>query len=258
MQFHEAYLVHNEANSHYRPHSHCFHEIVLMQNGRLRARVGNEEHVAVSGDILLYTARTAHEEWVESKDTVMTWTCRFSGNVFHPNEPVFRHDRNGRVQTLLAELSSLYTFRLYNRRETAREQECLDTLQALVDELNLLKSPGTAEVIERARAYIRSNLAQPFTVQELAEHTGFSRCHFSHLYRTITGRSPRDDIQCIRIEEARRLIETTRLPLREIAPRVGIANEYHLSRLLKSILGIGVRELRHPSTNSSGPSAEGN
>ncbi len=247
LRFRDAFLVHNDAGSHYTPHSHVFNEIVLVQSGRYRARLGNDEYIALPGDILLYTARTPHEEWVESKDTVMTWTCWFYGDVFEPDEPIFRHDNTGKIQTFLAELCSLYTYRLFTGHETAREQECRDILVALVDELNRTKQSGSADVIEKSRAYIRSRLAEPLTVPELARHAGLSRCYFSHLYRTLTGLTPSDDIKRLRVEEAKRLIETTTLPLREIAPKVGIANEYYLSRLLKSLLKTGVRQLRHAS-----------
>jgi len=245
-----AYPVYNEPGSHYRLHAHPFHELVLIHKGQYRARYGNDERIAVPGDILLYTAHTEHEEWVQSRTTVMTWCCWFEGDIFAPNEPVSRKDKNGKVQTLLAELSSLYTY-LITGGKASREQECRVILQAMVDELKRLKTRGTAEIIEEAQAFIKSNLAQPFTVEELADHAGFSRCHFSELYRDATGQTPWNDIQRIRMEEAKRLIETTNLPLREIAPRVGIANEYHLSRLLKSLLGVGVRDLRHSSKDSS-------
>lgn len=243
LKFISAYPVYTKPGSHYCLHAHPFHEIIAIQNGTFRIRIGNEERMAISGDVLVYTTHLPHEEWAESKNTVVTWSCWFEGDVFSPGELVFRKDANGRVQALLGELFALHAYIMSDGKDS-REQECQDTLGLLVDELKQLKAPGTADVVERSRAYIKSNLGRPLTVQELAKHAGLSRGHLSHLYRTITGLTPSNDIQRLRVEEAKRLIETTQLPLREIAPRVGLANEYHLSRLLKILLKTGVRQLR--------------
>ncbi len=243
LKFVSAYPVYTKPASHYRLHAHPFHEVILVQHGSFRTRVGNEEHTAIAGDVLIYTAHLAHEEWAESKNTVVTWCCWFEGDIFNPDEFMFRKDTNGKVQTLLGELFALHAYVMSDGKDS-REQECQDTLALLVEELSHLKTPGTADVIERSRAYIRSNLARPLTVDELAKHVRLSRGHFSFLYKNVAGLTPRDDIQRLRVEEAKHLIETTTLPLREIAPKVGIANEYHLSRLLKSLLKTGVRQLR--------------
>jgi len=244
LKLRHAYTVRNDAGSHYRLHAHLFHELVLVLSGEYRVRCGKEERIATSGDILLYTAHTPHEEWVDG-NTAMTWLCWFEGDVFEQDEPVFRRDQYGKIETLLAELSSFYTFSLYTNSRSL-EGECLDVLKCLINELKHLNKHGAAETIEEARAFVRANIMQPLSVEELAERAGFSRSHFSQLYRSIVGHTPWNDIQRIRVEEAKRLIETTKLPLREIAPRVGIANEYHLSRLLKSVLGLSVRDLRRP------------
>jgi len=53
-----------------------------------------------------------------------------------------------------------------------------------------------------------------------------------------------EDARFQRVEEARRLIQTSSLPLSEIAETVGIPGESYLRRLLKSLLGVGMRELR--------------
>jgi transcriptional regulator GlxA family with amidase domain len=53
-----------------------------------------------------------------------------------------------------------------------------------------------------------------------------------------------EDVRMIRLEAARNLLLTTNLPLKAIAPRVGLGSEYHLSRLLRRHFDLGARELR--------------
>jgi len=73
---------------------------------------------------------------------------------------------------------------------------------------------------------------------------GLTKNHFIRQYRILAGRTPMEDVRFLRVEKASELIVATPLPLHEIAPLVGIPNVYHLSKLLKSLLGVGVRELR--------------
>lgn len=53
-----------------------------------------------------------------------------------------------------------------------------------------------------------------------------------------------EDVRRLRVEEARELIITTNLLLKEIAPLVGLSDEYQLSRLLRRYLGVSTRKLR--------------
>jgi transcriptional regulator GlxA family with amidase domain len=53
-----------------------------------------------------------------------------------------------------------------------------------------------------------------------------------------------DHARLIRLEAARELLLKTNLPLKAIAPKVGFASEFHLSRLLRTRLGIGARQIR--------------
>lgn len=236
-----AFPVYTKAGSHYARHAHAFHELVYVQSGRFHSKAPGFEQTAVPGDILLYMAQTEHEEWTEGETDVATLACTFEYGGFQPNEPILRKDISGNVQKLLTDLSSLHIFNAINK---GIEHNCLPTLQALLHELERLKPNSYQFMVDKTRAYIRAHLAESLTVEELAQHAGLTRSHFALLYRSATGLTPRNDIQRIRIEEAKQLITTTSLPLHKIAPQVGICNEYHLSRLIKSILGVGVRDLR--------------
>ena len=241
---HYAFPVYHDLNKHYELHSHDFHELVFIQSGRFRSQVGMEEHIAVPGDVLLYVADTTHEEWAEGSEQAISLACAFYWDGFGPDEPVFRRDAHGQVQRFMSELSSLHIFDEIARSKERSTREAPIILRALIAELERLKPHGPHAMVDRVRAYVRSRMAEPISVEDVADYVGFSRAHFSKMYHAVTGRTPWNDIQLMRVEEARRLIASTSLPLHDIAPKVGIATEYHLSRLLRSLLGTGVRELR--------------
>ncbi len=234
--FHHTHPSYITAGHHYERHNHSHHELVLIQQGQFRARVMDTDFVARRGDILLYTAGVYHEEWAEKRAPVLVWACGFSWDGFEPDEPILRRDTYGRVQELLAGAHCV--------KKSIGPHMCANALRALVAELERLKTTPPDSIVEQVRTYIRARIAERVTVEDLARVTGLSQAYFARRYRALAGRTPMEDVRFLRIEEARRLIMTTEMSLHEIAPQVGISTEYHLSRLLRTHLGVGVRELR--------------
>jgi AraC family transcriptional regulator len=76
------------------------------------------------------------------------------------------------------------------------------------------------------------------TVETLAREIGLSPAHFARAFRESLGRPPHQYLLGLRLERARRLLETTQASLSEIAQRVGFADQAHLTRLFKRTFGI--------------------
>ncbi len=229
---------------HYEPHAHEWHELVLVQRGRLRVQIEDSQQFVGPNDIALYPAGTVHEEWAEDGAPVLTWVCAFNWAGFDKAAALFCHDAHDRVQVLLACLVSEH----YAHMPWPKEREYGDPLlQAVLAELDRLTAREPQAIVELVRAFIRDNIREPFTLGDLAQISGISKTHLARLFSSVTGRTPMEDARFLRVEEARKLILSTNLPLSEIAPMVGIANEHYLSRLLKSLLNVGVRDLRRPT-----------
>jgi AraC family transcriptional regulator len=90
----------------------------------------------------------------------------------------------------------------------------------------------------------------------LAHVAGLSKFHFIRAYTAQAGLTPMADVRAIRLDAARHLILTTDLPLKVIAPQVGLASEFHLSRLFTAHFGAGVRQLRLPGVRVASPAAK--
>ncbi len=229
------------ANEHYLPHTHSYHELIVVQRGRLRARIDHQEHIAVAGDVLLYPSGAVHEEWAENGEPVLTWVCRFSWPDLKPKDALFCHDLYGRIQETVTQLTLEYmdNFRLRGHPETR-----LAMLKAILEELERLVLREPQATIHRVRSYIKSHIDQPFDLDDLTAVSGLSKSYLVRQYKMVTGKTPMEDARCLRLEEARQLLIHTSLPLYEIAPKVGIPDVCRLSRLLKTCLGIGARKLR--------------
>lgn len=238
-----ACSVYTYTDSHYEPHAHFYNELVLVQRGRLRARIAGREYTLGQGEIILYPANTDHEEWGLGGRPVLCLMCAFLWDAIPPGEILTCRDADGHVEELLSWLAS-ECYMHWPIDKCPDRSFGLPILHAILSELKRLTCREPNAMVEQVQAYIRENLRSSFTFTDLLEVSGLGHSQFTVQYKRLTGRSPMEDARLMRVEEARRLIITSPLTLSEIAPMVGIANEFHLSRLLKTVLGVSVRDLR--------------
>lgn len=103
---------------------------------------------------------------------------------------------------------------------------------------------GSNESISRAAAWARSRLNDELTVQKLAAVVGQSPRTFARRVQSVTGLSPIQFLQQLRMERAVELLETTILPFEEVAFQVGYRDPSTLRSVMRKRLGVGPREIR--------------
>lgn len=86
-------------------------------------------------------------------------------------------------------------------------------------------------------AFVGSNLASKFSVSDLARLAGLSNFHFTREFKRSTGATPHQYVIRQRVEGAKRLLVDTRLSIAEVATECGFADQAHLSRTFKAIVG---------------------
>ena len=91
----------------------------------------------------------------------------------------------------------------------------------------------------KAEKWVRDNIARDFAIEELADAVALAPRTFARRVSATCGISPIQFVQRIRLETARLLLETTRLPVDEIARQVGYAEPSTLRRLIR-------RDTKHP------------
>lgn len=95
----------------------------------------------------------------------------------------------------------------------------------------------TAWQCRRVLQHIEANLAEPLRNRGLASLVDYSEFHFNVAFRNSVGASPHEFIIRRRIERARQLMLSTDLPLCGIASECGLADQAHLSRLFRRVVG---------------------
>ncbi|MFF8532405.1 GlxA family transcriptional regulator [Streptomyces sp. SAS_267] len=99
--------------------------------------------------------------------------------------------------------------------------------------------------IRTAQEWILENLHNPLPVAEMAERANMSPRNFARVFRREVGTTPGQYVQRTRIARARELLETTDLPIGQIAGRCGFGAPETFFRSFGRTLGVTPKEYRH-------------
>jgi AraC family transcriptional regulator len=99
------------------------------------------------------------------------------------------------------------------------------------------------DVLAKLREYIDAHLHDPIDVGTLAGIAGRSPFHFSRVFTRSVGVTPHRYLVHARLDRALRLIRDGRTSLAVIALQTGFADQSHLSRWVRRVHGVSLRQL---------------
>jgi LacI family transcriptional regulator len=108
--------------------------------------------------------------------------------------------------------------------------------------------------VAAALKFIRDHATEPIQVLDVSKHVGVSRSTLDNHFRQVVGRTTHDEIERVRLNIAKSLLENTDWPLRVIAVKSGYRNEQYMCKFFKSKTGRTPGEYRKAShAESAGP-----
>jgi len=99
------------------------------------------------------------------------------------------------------------------------------------------------DLLRRLRDYVIAHLDEPIGVEALAGIAGRSPFHFTRVFTRSVGMTPHRYIVHLRLQRAIELVREGRSGLAEIAARTGFADQSHLSRWVRRVLGVSPTQL---------------
>ena len=134
------------------------------------------------------------------------------------------------------------------RSSRSSEVDCSQRIYRILCTLLLPHAPthtvATDTTITRAVRYIDEHLFEPLSVKQIASTVHLSPSHFSRLFRSTTGFSPHEYIMLHRIDEAKALLQSTNLSVKEIAFRVGYHSEVNFIIAFTDKTGLSPTQFR--------------
>jgi transcriptional regulator GlxA family with amidase domain len=92
--------------------------------------------------------------------------------------------------------------------------------------------------VNKVVTLMQNDLSYNQSVQEMAKAVRLSPSHLRHLFKIELGLSPKRCQQSVRMREAKRLLESTALSMKEIANMIGIRDASHFSKSFKLVYGV--------------------
>ncbi|WP_347083126.1 AraC family transcriptional regulator [Enterococcus gallinarum] len=146
-------------------------------------------------------------------------------SIYHENQK----QREGYQYSILSSLyklaNLLYQLPLKNKKT---EKAALDST---------LKNRETLFQIDTILDYIESNYLHAITIQDVADHVGFSPSYFSRFFKKNIGMSFTSYLAEYRIHRAKYILGTELVPMAEVAARSGFSSVKTFHHVFKSMVG---------------------
>jgi AraC family transcriptional regulator len=101
----------------------------------------------------------------------------------------------------------------------------------------LQDEPLDALKLNQLKEFIEEHLSEDLSIANMASVVHTSPFHFARAFKAATGQPPHRYVTQRRMEQAKILLSVTRLPVAEVANRVGFSNQSHFSAQFRRATG---------------------
>lgn len=247
------------------PHMHREFEIMYVASGGCKIffwtdNHGREEWNLREGEYVLIDCNILHEMAVvkgtrcrilnleisilpEEGGVCLQEFCKqsksFKDFLQHP-VPMFKgYDEAGNLHTIITELHK----QLQNPLEEA-EQQVMQNLIIAQFLIELGRQSGRKYHGESGSKYVRKTLNylsdhfdENIRINDIAREVGVSAAYLQRLFKEHTKMTLVDKVNDLRIEKAKLLLETSHMPIMDIAVDVGFNNRQHFTYTFQNIAG---------------------
>jgi AraC family transcriptional regulator len=98
--------------------------------------------------------------------------------------------------------------------------------------------------LKQVQDFIEAHLAAEIVIEDLAALIPMSQFHFARAFKAAAGESPHKYLTHRRIERAKVLLTVTKLPVAEVAYRVGFSSQSHFTAHFRKVTGVTPRDYR--------------
>ncbi len=110
--------------------------------------------------------------------------------------------------------------------------------------------------VERVIGAMRAHVAEPLSLEEMAEIAYLSPFHFNRIFRSITGLPPGEFFAALRLDTAKRLLLTTSLSVTDVCFELGYTSLGTFTTRFTHLVGLAPLQLRHLAEDGASPSLE--
>jgi transcriptional regulator GlxA family with amidase domain len=99
--------------------------------------------------------------------------------------------------------------------------------------------------VKKAQEFIENNIGEKISVEELAERFAIGKRHFERRFKKATNNTPVEYIQRVKVEAAKKSLETSRKNVNEVMFDVGYSDSKAFRSVFKKITGLSPMDYRN-------------
>jgi DNA-binding IclR family transcriptional regulator/AraC-like DNA-binding protein len=122
--------------------------------------------------------------------------------------------------------------------------ECARRISQRISEGPPVSGIFEAYIVQQAEKYMAARLNESLDMEEVAEKMGLGYSWFRRIFRQQTGVSPNQFHMNQRLDRAKKLLETTELPIKDIALKLGYRTQDYFSSIFKKKVGLSPAAFR--------------
>lgn len=101
------------------------------------------------------------------------------------------------------------------------------------------------EVVKKAQTYIEENFYEKISVSDISQRFAVGRRNFDRRFIKATGNTPVEYLQRVKIESAKKALETTRKSINEVMYEIGYSDTKAFRKTFKNITGMSPLEYKN-------------
>ncbi|EET62294.1 transcriptional regulator, AraC family [Marvinbryantia formatexigens DSM 14469] len=230
-------------------HRHKHYELNFMTRGKTKMRLNESVFEYESYDFILIPPMVTHLLYESKYATFDNYVIWFGMKDQHPftDKIIKLHDYDGEVQFLCSQIYKTYMASGMEKAELInlylkavlyhmRDGVILNTRRQLDD---------THDLTEQVLKYISENIfRQRLSVKAVADRFSISPEHLSRKFKKDTGENLIQYMNELRIAEAKRLLESQNLTIKEISAGLFYTDPFYFSKSFKKLTGCSPSEYR--------------
>jgi AraC-like DNA-binding protein len=115
---------------------------------------------------------------------------------------------------------------------------------AIIPEHRADTSEAYEAAVERVIRRMKSNIAEPLALDQIAEIAAISKFHLVRVFDEITGTTPHHFLACLRMQRAKELLLNSKISITDVCLEVGYNSLGTFSKTFSELVGLSPQDFR--------------
>ena len=224
------------------------YHILYILNGVCHIVENGEETPVKEGNIILYRPHERQEYFFYAKDNTISAYIHFSGTACEQllqkygilNNRIAYVGCSGTLERIFSKMQDeFFSEKSFHKDVASAHLGCfLATAGRLANSHISASSARLQNRIDTVCRHMYTHYQDNYSVSDYAAMCFMSEGRFAHVFKEITGTSPKQYILSIKVNVACQLLADTNMSIEEVSKTVGIDDANYFSRMIKKHTGL--------------------